>query len=177
MKPCHRGECNCDARLDVNIDEGVLTSMDQLPVTQLNYGDSQARYSWIYYSLGQLRCYGKSKPYPNEEEITEMFDDIHENIKDLQQWTDKYDPSTYPRFYAMGDNSEFSGGAFPTPLIYNRIGYNLGNNYMKETGVFNAPQGKVKVIYLLNRDSQKHAYSTNTLLKTFKMVFTSLFSI
>ena len=106
-----------------------------------------------------------------------MFDDIHENIKDLQQWTDKYDPSTYPRFYAMGDNSEFSGGAFPTPLIYNRIGYNLGNNYMKETGVFNAPQGKVKVIYLLNRDSQKYAYSTNTLLKIFKMVFTSLFSI
>ena len=85
MKPCHRGECNCDARLDVNIDEGVFTSMDQLPVTKLNYGDSQARYSWIYYTLGQLRCHGKSKPYPNQEQITEIFDDIHENMKDLQQ--------------------------------------------------------------------------------------------
>ena len=162
-QPYERGECNCDARLDVNIDEGVLTSMNQLPVTQLNYGDSQARYSWINYELGQLRCYGKSRPYPNEEEIIEMFDDIHDNIKDLQQWIDKYDPSTYLRFYAMGDNSEFSGGAFPTPLIYNRIDYNLGNNFMKETGVFHAPQGKPKVDY--------------SLFKFFKLVFTSLFSI
>lgn len=162
-QPYERGECNCDARLDVNIDEGVLTSMNQLPVTQLNYGDSQARYSWINYELGQLRCYGKSRPYPNEEEIIEMFDDIHDNIKDLQQWIDKYDPSTYLRFYAMGDNSEFSGGVFPTPLIYNRIDYNLGNNFMKETGVFHAPQGKPKVDY--------------SLFKFFKLVFTSLFSI
>ena len=162
-QPYDRGECNCDARLDFNIDEGVLTSMNQLPVTQLNYGDSQARYSWIYYELGQFRCYGKSRPYPNEEEITEMFDDIHDNIKDLQQRTDKYDPSTYTRFYAMGDNSEFSGGAFPTPLIYKRIEYNLGNSFMKETGVFNAPQGKTKV----------HL----SMFKIFKPVYTSLFSI
>ena len=110
-------------------------------MTQLNYGDSQARYSWIYYTLGQLECYGKSKPYPNDEEITEIFNDIHENIKDLQQWTDKYDPSIYPRFYAMGDGSEFSGGSIGTPLIYNRVDYNLGDGFIKETGVFRVPRG------------------------------------
>ena len=115
--------------------------MDQLPVTQLNYGDSQARYSWIHYKLGPLRCYGKSKAYPNEEEITEKFDEIHVNIKDLQQWTDKYDPSTYSRFYAMGDNSQFTGDTITTPLIYNRIDYNIGENFMNETGIFQAPQG------------------------------------
>ena len=116
--------------------------MDQLPVTKLNYGDSQARYSWIYYTLGQLRCHGKSKPYPNEEQITEIFDDIHENMKDLQQWTDKYDPSTYPRFYVMGDGSEFTGGNITTPLIYNKVDYNIDNNFMNETGVFQAPKSK-----------------------------------
>ena len=116
--------------------------MDQLPVTQLNYGDSQARYSWIYYTLGQFQCYGKSKPYPNEEKITEFFDDIHENINHLHQWTDKYDPAGYPRFYAMGDNVAIVGGSGYTPLLYNKLDYNLGDGFMKETGVFRTPQGK-----------------------------------
>jgi len=115
--------------------------MEQLPVTQLNYGDSQARYSWIYYTLGQLRCYGKSKPYPNDEEITEIFNEIHDNIKNLQKWTVKYDPSIYPRFYAMGDGSEFTGvESITTAIIYKTIDYNIGNNFINETGVFNAPQ-------------------------------------
>ena len=122
--------------------------MDQLPVTQLNYGDSQARYSWIYYTLGQFQCYGKSKPYPNEEEITEKFEDLNENIKILQQWTDKYDPVAYPRFYAMGDGSEFTGvGDLTTPIVYNTVDYNIGNNFVNQTGVFNAPQGNLWIVF------------------------------
>ena len=47
--------CNCDDRDTVNIDEGILTSKDQLPVMRLNYGDSMERYSWIQYTLGTIR--------------------------------------------------------------------------------------------------------------------------
>ena len=46
--------CNCDSLDSTNIDIGILTNMDQLPVTQLNYGDSQDRISWIEYELGPL---------------------------------------------------------------------------------------------------------------------------
>ena len=46
--------CNCDSLDSNNVDVGVLTNMDQLPVTQLNYGDSQERVSWIEYELGPL---------------------------------------------------------------------------------------------------------------------------
>ena len=41
--------CNCDARDEVNVDIGVLTSRDQLPVMMLAYGDSRERASWIQY--------------------------------------------------------------------------------------------------------------------------------
>ena len=46
--------CNCDSLDSENVDVGILTNMDQLPVTQLNYGDSQDRISWIEYNLGPL---------------------------------------------------------------------------------------------------------------------------
>ena len=46
--------CNCDSLDSNNVDIGILTNMDQLPVTQLNYGDSQDRISWIQYDLGPL---------------------------------------------------------------------------------------------------------------------------
>ena len=41
--------CNCDARDEVNVDVGVLTARDQLPVMMLAYGDSRERTSWIQY--------------------------------------------------------------------------------------------------------------------------------
>ena len=46
--------CNSDSLDSDNVDVGILTNMDQLPVTQLNYGDSQDRISWIEYNLGPL---------------------------------------------------------------------------------------------------------------------------
>ena len=58
--------CNCDARDNVNVDYGVLTSRDQLPVMELAYGDSQYRYSWIHYTLGDFTCEGKRWVYPSE---------------------------------------------------------------------------------------------------------------
>ena len=58
--------CNCDARDNVNVDYGVLTSRDQLPVMELAYGDSQYRYSWIHYTLGRFTCEGKRWIYPSE---------------------------------------------------------------------------------------------------------------
>ena len=35
-------------------DNGILTSMSQLPVTQLNYGGSSRPISWIEYNLGKM---------------------------------------------------------------------------------------------------------------------------
>ena len=62
--------CNCDSLDNENVDVGLLTNMDQLPVTQLNYGDSQGRQSWIQYELGQFICSGKNNFYPSEAEST-----------------------------------------------------------------------------------------------------------
>ena len=58
--------CNCDARDDANVDFGVLSSRDQLPVMELAYGDSQNRYSWIHYILGRFTCERKRWIYPSE---------------------------------------------------------------------------------------------------------------
>ena len=54
---------------EYEIDEGILSNKDQLPVTVLNYGDSSSRYSWIIYELGHFKCSGKSEDtvYPSEE--------------------------------------------------------------------------------------------------------------
>ena len=60
--------CNCDDRDIVNVDEGILTSKDQLPVMKLSYGDSRGRSSWIHYHLGQFSCSGKYGLYPYEIE-------------------------------------------------------------------------------------------------------------
>ena len=64
--------CNCDDR-DTNSDVGVLSSRDQLPVTQLAYGDSDHRYSFIHYELGDLVCYGKRGLYPSEAAETDFM--------------------------------------------------------------------------------------------------------
>ena len=61
-----RNLCNCDARDNVNVDFGVLSSRDQLPVMELAYGDSQNRYSWIHYTLGRFTCERKRWIYPSE---------------------------------------------------------------------------------------------------------------
>ena len=67
--------CNCDDLGENNVDEGLLSNKDQLPVTQLNYGDSESRYSWIFYSLGSLRCSGKSPNamYPSESDNIDYY--------------------------------------------------------------------------------------------------------
>ena len=52
----------------MNVDEGILFNSAQLPVTQLNYGGSLDRFSWVLYRLGFLRCSGKDDwaEYPSE---------------------------------------------------------------------------------------------------------------
>jgi len=72
----------------MNIDEGILTSKEQLPVTQLNYGGSADRFSWILYRLDYLRCSGKAvgAEYPSEHtqnEIHEIEAKIQENTNDI----------------------------------------------------------------------------------------------
>ena len=64
--------CNCDDR-ENNVDVGILTSRDQLPVTQLAYGASNHRYSWIHYTLGDLVCFGKRGLYPSEAADTDFL--------------------------------------------------------------------------------------------------------
>ena len=67
-----------------------MTSKAQLPITQLNYGDSEGRFSWILYQLGYLKCFGKeqgvvylSEIYQNKIETIE--NDIHQNADDITQ--------------------------------------------------------------------------------------------
>ena len=44
--------------------------MSQLPVMQLNYGDSHLSHSWIKYELGPFVCSGKDYFYPSEIKST-----------------------------------------------------------------------------------------------------------
>ena len=44
--------------------------MSQLPVMQLNYGDSENSHSWIKYELGPFVCTGKDYFYPSEIKAT-----------------------------------------------------------------------------------------------------------
>ena len=52
----------------MDVDSGVLSNKSQLPVTQLSYGGSENRFSWISYQLGYLECHGKAEniEYPSE---------------------------------------------------------------------------------------------------------------
>ena len=66
----------------------MLSDKNQLPVTQLNYGGSESRYSWIIYKLGHLECYGKAAGahYPSEElpdRIQALEDDVQENSNEI----------------------------------------------------------------------------------------------
>ena len=64
--------CNCDDHGVANIDNGVLQSMRNLPVTKLNYGDGNQTHSFIHYKLGDLTCSGKNYLYPSEISNTDF---------------------------------------------------------------------------------------------------------
>ena len=86
------------------------------------------------------------KQESNEEEAIKKFDIINNNVVALQQWTGKYDPSSYPRFYVMGDGSRFTGGINGyTPIIFHYMEYNLGDGFDVEAGTFYAPKGKTSM--------------------------------
>ena len=58
-KILHHTSCNCDSYLENMKDNGVLTSMDQLPVKKLNYGGAFSSFGSIQFDLGPLICSGK----------------------------------------------------------------------------------------------------------------------
>jgi hypothetical protein len=82
-------ECNCDSRSKDMIDEGVLTSLAQLPVQKLHYGDSKERFQWIQYTLGQFQCSGKKQHYPNEEKVWNKIDDLEASDIELETTIDQ----------------------------------------------------------------------------------------
>ena len=88
----------------MNVDEGILTNMDQLPITQLNYGGSEERFSWILYKVDYLKCSGKGQGvvYPSElyqnkletieaeiDGLSNRADDAENEIEILQDKTSK----------------------------------------------------------------------------------------
>ena len=67
------------------MDDGILSNSDQLPVTELRYGGSGERISWIIYQLGHLRCTGKAADveYPSEIDKNHL-DRIDADIEQLK---------------------------------------------------------------------------------------------
>ena len=54
-----RFTCNCDKNDEVwREDSGLLTYKDDLPVSQLRFGDTGGSSEQGYHTLGELRCYG-----------------------------------------------------------------------------------------------------------------------
>jgi len=60
---------------DADQDNGILTSLDQLPVIELAYGGGRGRYDLISFQLGPFVCEGKdpTELYPSEKAETDYY--------------------------------------------------------------------------------------------------------
>ena len=68
----------------------TLTNKDQLPVTQVNYGGSGGRFSWILYKVDYLKCSGKRHgvSYPSEiyqNKLQAIENDIQQNVNEITE--------------------------------------------------------------------------------------------
>jgi len=78
----------------MNVDEGILTNMDQLPVTQVNYGGSEDRFSWILYKIDYLKCSGKGEgvTYPSElyqNKLETIENNIQQNANEIDELSER----------------------------------------------------------------------------------------
>ena len=53
--------CNCDSMRADQVDDGILTDKNSLPVKSLTYGGAYTRISNVRYILGPLICNGKGR--------------------------------------------------------------------------------------------------------------------
>jgi hypothetical protein len=100
-----KNECNCDSRSIDMIDEGVLTSLAQLPVQKLHYGDSKQRFQWIQYTLGQFQCSGKNQHYPNEEKVWKEIDDLKASDIEIEITIDQLESQLDSHAYDISVNA------------------------------------------------------------------------
>lgn len=115
--------CNCDDLDSQNEDLGFLNNMEQIPVSELRYGDSLGRYSWIEYKLGPLVCSGQGAIYPSE---SFEHDFKWKVTKDPEQGNFlnsgsglNFDNVIYDRSrgsLSFGDNAINNGTAFTSPI-------------------------------------------------------------
>ena len=73
--------CNCDDRNEGDVDEGTLRGFNQLPVMSLNYGDSEARTSFLQYNLGRLHCSGQKAPFPSQSVFMSQIDNLTKEVR------------------------------------------------------------------------------------------------
>ena len=99
--------CNCDAAGDMDIDSGVLSNKNQLPVTALSYGGSENRFSWIIYQLGYLQCHGKAEniEYPSERNANKIHA-IESDIDGLLVRTGNNEKAIDELVVQAGDNED-----------------------------------------------------------------------
>ena len=55
--------CNCDSMRPNQVDDGILSDKNALPVKSLRYGGSYASFSSVKYILGPLVCTGKERVF------------------------------------------------------------------------------------------------------------------
>ena len=53
--------CNCDSMRPNQVDDGILTDKNSLPIKSLRYGGAYASISSVEYTLGPLVCSGKGR--------------------------------------------------------------------------------------------------------------------
>ena len=92
------------------MDEGILSNRSQLPVTQLNYGGSADRFSWVTFHLGPLRCSGKVDGGVYPSEMTEhRLSQIEHDIESLENQS----PHGSAYFTAHTNTNYYSIGVVP----------------------------------------------------------------
>jgi len=67
-----KNNCNCDSQMEYSTDNGVISSLEHLPITEVYYGNAEHRFSWIDYHVGVLECMGQGAVYPSE--ISDLMD-------------------------------------------------------------------------------------------------------
>ena len=90
----HENSCNCDSFGNNVTDDGIITTIHHLPITQLNYGSVNSLGD-INYLLGPLICKGKKKPYRSEYEasqkkkmimnISNLNDTLRHSVKTISE--------------------------------------------------------------------------------------------
>ncbi|XP_046645838.1 uncharacterized protein LOC124336182 [Daphnia pulicaria] len=154
-------KCNCDALAPLQlVDDGVITDKNVLPVTRLNFGQTQLETSSGVHTLGQLVCTATFSGLPKScqdlrlightlngfysvmgsAKMESVYCDFTKLSGDegFQKWIGFADIKSAPVYFYVQRNSHFF--TRDTPITFDFARVNEGNAMDLTSGIFTAPR-------------------------------------